>query len=115
MKNVLVFPSKVQKKPNPSSGWGGVGGGGGCGAEGRVKHSKSGAVPSVSDINWYVQSTREAQTAVRTSLVPYAVLLMLPRTMTCTFVVLQHWKKTVCKSRPAWPSIAKYLVFLGSA
>ena len=29
-----------------------MGGGGGWGAEGGVKHSKSSAVPSVSDVNW---------------------------------------------------------------
>ena len=47
-----------------------------------------------------VKSTREAQIAVRSSLVPHAVLLMRPRTMTCTFMVLQHRQKAVCKSRP---------------
>ena len=47
-----------------------------------------------------MQSTREAQTAVRSSLVPHAVLLTHPRTMKCTLVVSQHWQKAVCKSRP---------------
>ena len=47
-----------------------------------------------------IQSTREAQTAVRSSLVPHAVLLTHPRTMKCTLVVSQHRQKAVCKSRP---------------
>ena len=47
-----------------------------------------------------MQSTREAQTAVRSSLVPHAVLLAHPRTMKCTLVVSQHRQKAVCKSRP---------------
>ena len=47
-----------------------------------------------------IQSTREAQTAVRSSLVPHAVPLTHPRTMKCTLVVSQHRQKAVCKSRP---------------
>ena len=47
-----------------------------------------------------MQSTREAQTAVRSSLVSHAVLLTHPRTMKCTLVVSQHRQKAVCKSRP---------------
>ena len=34
-----------------------------------------------------VESTREAKAAVRSSLVPHAVLLMLSRAMKCTLVV----------------------------
>ena len=37
---------------------------------------------------------------MRSSLVPHAVLLMRPRTMKCPFVILQHWQKAICKSRP---------------
>ena len=37
-----------------------------------------------------IQSTGEAQTAVRSSFVPNAVLLTRPRTMKCTLVVSQH-------------------------
>ena len=47
-----------------------------------------------------IQTTREAQTAVRSSLVPHAVLLTHPRTMNCTLVVSQHRQKAVCKSIP---------------
>ena len=47
-----------------------------------------------------IQTTREAQTAVRSSLVPHAALLTHPRTMNCTLVVSQHRQKAVCKSRP---------------
>ena len=47
-----------------------------------------------------IKSTREAQTAMRSSLVPHAVLLTHPRTMKCTLVVSQHRQKAVCKSRP---------------
>ena len=82
-----------------------MGGGGGWGAEGGVKHpfglkeqccasNKRGEV---------LKSTRETQTAVRSSLVPHAALLMRPRTMTCAFVVLQHRQKAVRKSRPGHP------------
>ena len=93
-----------------------MGGGGGWGAEGGVKHSfgPKEQCCTFSKRRELVQSTREAQTAVRSSLVSHAVLLTRHRTMTCTLVVLQHRKKAVCKSRPAWTSIAKYLVFLGS-
>ena len=38
-----------------------------------------------------VQSTGWAKTAVRSSLIPHAVLLMPLRAEKCIFVVLQHW------------------------
>ena len=37
---------------------------------------------------------------MRSSLVPHAVLLMRPRTLTCTFMVLRHRQKAVRKNRP---------------
>ena len=37
-----------------------------------------------------IQSTKEAKTGVRSSLVPHTVLLMPLRTMKCTLVVSQH-------------------------
>ena len=81
---------------------GGVGGGGGWGAEGGVKHPLGLKGQCCAFSKWHerIQSTREAQTAVRSSLVPHAVLLTHPRTMKCTLVVSQHQQKTVCKSRP---------------
>ena len=85
-------------------GWegGGVGGGGGWEAEGGVKHpfGLKGQCCAFSKWHERIQSTREAQTAVRSSLVPHAVLLTHPRTMKCTLVVSQHRQKAVCKSRP---------------
>ena len=85
-------------------GWegGGVGGGGGWGAVGGVKHpfGLKGQCCAFSKCHELIQSTREAQTAVRSSLVPHAVLLTHPRTMKCTLVVSQHQQKAVCKSRP---------------
>ena len=85
-------------------GWegGGVGGGGGWGAEGGVNHpfGLKGQCCAFSKCHELIQSTREAQTAVRSSLVPHAVLLTHPRTMKCTLVVSQHRQKAVCKSRP---------------
>ena len=81
---------------------GGVGGGGGWGAEGGVKHpfGLKGQCCAFSKWHERIQSTREAQTVVRSSLVPHAVLLTHPRTMKCTLVVSQHRQKAVCKSRP---------------
>ena len=85
-------------------GWegGGVGGGGGWGAVGGAKHpfGPKGQCCAFSKCHELIQSTREAQTAVRSSLVPHAVLLTHPRTMKCTLVVSQHRQKAVCKSRP---------------
>ena len=83
-------------------GGGGVGGGGGWGAVGGVKHpfGLTGQCCAFSKCHELIQSTREAQTAVRSSLVPHAVLLTHPRTMKCTLVVSQHRQKAVCKSRP---------------
>ena len=85
-------------------GWegGGVGGWGGWGAEGGVKHPFGLKVQccAFSKCHELIQSTREAQNAVRSSLVPHAVLLTHPRTMKCTLVVSQHRQKAVCKSRP---------------
>ena len=79
-----------------------MGGGGGWGAEGRVKHpfGLKGQSCAFSKCHELIQTTREAQTAVRSSLVPNAVLLMHPRTMKYTLVVSQHRQKVVCKSRP---------------
>ena len=79
-----------------------MGGGGGWGAEGGVKHpfGLKGQCCAFSKWHERIQSTREAQTAVRSSLVPHAVLLTHPRTMKCTLVVSQHRQKAVCKSRP---------------
>ena len=87
-----------------SIGGGRVGGGWGgwWGAKGGVKHTfgLKGQCCAFSKCHELVQSTREAQTAVRSSLVPHAVLLTHPRTMKCTLVVSQHGQKVVCKSRP---------------
>ena len=85
-------------------GWegGGVGGGGGWGVVGGVKQpfGPKGQCCAFSKCHELIPSTREAQTAVRSSLVPHAVLLTHPRTMKCTLVVSQHRQKAVCKSRP---------------
>ena len=86
-------------------GWAGgrgVGSGGGWGAEGGTKHpfGLKGQCCAFSKCHERIQSTREAQTAVRSSLVPYAVLLTHPRTMKCTLVVSQHQQKAVRKRRP---------------
>ena len=77
-------------------------GGGGWGAEGGAKHpfGLKGQRCAFSKCHELIQSTREAQTAVSSSLVPHAVLLTHPRTMKCTLVVSQHQQKAVCKSRP---------------
>ena len=79
-----------------------MGGGGGWGAEGGVKHpfGLKGQCCAFNKCDELIQSTREAQTAVRSSLVPHAVLLTHPRTMKCTLVVSQHRQKAVYKSRP---------------
>ena len=79
-----------------------MGCGGRWGAEGGVKHPFGLKEQSCafSKCHELIQTTREAQTAVRSSLVPHAVLLTHPRTMNCTLVVSQHWQKAVCKSRP---------------
>ena len=76
--------------------------GGGWGAVGGVKHpfGLKGQCCAFSKCHELRQSTREAQIAVRSSLVPHAVLLTHPRTMKCTLVVSQHRQKAVCKSRP---------------
>ena len=75
---------------------------GGWGAEGGAKHPFGPKGQRRAFSNWHerIQSTREAQTAVRSSLVPHAVLLTHPRTMKCTLVASQHRQKAVCKSRP---------------
>ena len=75
---------------------------GGWGAKGGVKHpfGLKGQCCAFSKCHERIQSTREVQTAVRSSLVPHAVLLTHPRTMKCTLVVSQHRQKAVCKSRP---------------
>ena len=73
-------------------GGGGVGSGGGWGAKGGVKHPFGPKEQWCVFRKWHelTKSTREAQTAVRSSLVPHAVLLTRPRTMKCTFVVSQN-------------------------
>ena len=78
-----------------------MGSGGGWGAKGGVKHpfGIKGQCCAFSKWHELIQSTREAQTAVRSSLVPHAVLLTYPRTIKCTLVVSQHRQKAVCKSR----------------
>ena len=76
--------------------------GGGWGAQGGAKHPFGPKGQCCAFSKWHerIQSTRESQTAVRSSLVPHAVLLTHPRTMKCTLVVSQHRQKAVCKSRP---------------
>ena len=85
---------------------GGVGGGGWWGAEGGVKHpfGLKGQCCAFSKCHELIQSTREAQSAVRSSLVPRAVLLTHPRTMKYTLVVSQHQQKVICKNRPGLSS-----------
>ena len=79
-------------------------GGGEWGAKGGAKHPFELKGQCCAFNKWHepIQSTREAQTAVRSSLVPHghAVLLTHPRTTKCTLVVSQHRQKAVCKSRP---------------
>ena len=94
-----------------SIGGGQVGGGwGGWGAEGGVKHpfGLKGQCCAFSKCHELIKSTREAQTAVRSSLVPHAVLLMHPRTMKCTLVVSQHRQKPSVKA-----DLAIYCLVLG--
>ena len=69
-----------------------MGGGGGWGAEGGAKHPfglKEQCCP-FRKLRELIQSTGEAQTAVRSSFVPNVVLLTSPRTMKYTLVVSQH-------------------------
>ena len=75
---------------------------GGWGAGGRVKHpfGLKGQSCAFSKCHELIKTTREAQTTVRSSLVPHAALLTHPRTMNCSLVVSQHRQKAVCKSRP---------------
>ena len=49
-----------------------------------------------------IKSTGWAMTAVRSSLIPYAVLLMPLKAEKCIFMVLQHWQKAVYESRSTW-------------
>ena len=79
-----------------------MGCGGGWGAEGGVKHpfGLKGQCCAFSKCHELIQSTREAQTAVRSSLVSHAVLSTYPRIMKCTLVGSQHRQKAVCKSIP---------------
>ena len=78
-------------------GWerGGVGGGGGWGAEGRVKQpfglKEQSYAFSIS--HELIQSVGEDKTAVRSSLVPHAVLLMPLKAKKCILVVQQLWQK----------------------
>ena len=66
--------------------WGGVGVGGRLGAEGGLKHpfGPKGQSCAFSKCHELIQTTREAQTAVRSSLVPHAVLLTHPRGFTAS-------------------------------
>ena len=68
-------------------GWGE--GGGGWEAEGGLKQpfGLKQQCCALSMGHRLVESTREAKTAVRNSLVPHAVLLMPSRAMKCTLVV----------------------------
>ena len=68
-------------------GWGG--GGGGWEAEGGLKKpfGLKQQCCALSMGHRLVESTRKAKTAVRSSLVPHAVLLMPSRAMKCTLVV----------------------------
>ena len=68
-------------------GWGG--GGGGWEAEGGLKQpfGLKQQCCALSMGHRLVESTREAKTAVRSSLVPHAVLLMPSRAIKCTLVV----------------------------
>ena len=70
---------------------------------------------TVLSLQYLIKSTAWAMTAVRSSLVPHAVLLIPLRAKKCILMVQQHHQKAVCKSRLAWSSLVKYLVFLGSA
>ena len=71
----------------------GVGGGrGGWKAEGGLKQPLRLKEQCCAFSLWHklIQSTKEAKTGVRSSLVPHTVLLMPLRTMKCTLVVSQH-------------------------
>ena len=81
-------------------GWGGRWGRVGSRRWGKHPFGLKGQSCAFSKCHELIQSTREAQTAVRGSLVLHAVLLTHPRTMKCTLVVSQHRQKAVCKSRP---------------
>ena len=67
-------------------------GGGGWGAEGGAKHpfGLKEQCCAFRKLRELIQSTGEAQTAVRSSFVPNAVLLTRPRTIKCTLVVSQQ-------------------------
>ena len=71
-------------------GWGG--GGGGWEAEGGLKQPLRLKEQCCAFSLWHklIQSTKEAKTGVRSSMVPHTVLLMPLRTMKCTLVVSQH-------------------------
>ena len=53
-----------------------------------------------------VQSTGKAKTAVRSSLVPHAFLLMPLKTEKCILVAQQYQQKVICESIPGhiWSS-----------
>ena len=69
-----------------------MGGGGRWGAEGGVKHpfGLKEQCCAFRKLHELIQSTGEAQTAMRSNFVPNAVLLTRPRTMKCTLMVSQH-------------------------
>ena len=88
-----------------------VGGGGGWGAEGGLKHLFGLKERCYAFSKWHelIQSTRETQTAVRSSLVPHAIfLLTCLRTMKCTFVV-----HSICKKPSVKVDLAIYCLVLG--
>ena len=66
-----------------------MGGGGGWETEDRLKAPFGLKEQYFTFSEWHklIKSTREAQTAMRSSLVPHVVLLMRPRTINCTLVV----------------------------
>ena len=68
------------------------GGGGGWEAEGGLKQPLRLKEQCCAFSLWHklIQSTKEAKTGVRSSMVPHTVLLMPLRTMKCTLVVSQH-------------------------
>ena len=87
----MFFPTPVLSRIE-SIGGGWVGGGGGWEAKGRLKQPFRFKEQCCTLSLWHklLQCTKEAKTGKRESLVPRAVLLMHPRAMKCTLVVLQH-------------------------
>ena len=82
----------------------------GWGAEGGLKHpfGLNEQCCAFTKGHELMQSTREAQTAVRSSLVPYAVLLMHPRTMNAPL-----WFHSIGKKPSVKADLAIYCLVLG--